>query len=226
MAPPSYPIVDYGPLMKGMVIGGAGILHVFLAQFAIGGGMVMLYFERLAQTGREPAARRLLDSYFKTLVLVSFVLGAVTGVAMWLTTIQVGARTIGVMVDEFHWLWAAEWCCFCLEVVAGYTFLRVGHRLPPRGRLALLALYALAAGQLVLDQRHPVVAAHPGRLARGGGLWAGFFNPSFWPRSRAYRTIVCSPSARWSRAWSSVASSSSARPARRWCGARRGCWCR
>ena len=41
---------------------------------------------------------------------------------MWFTTIQVGARTIGLMLDEFHWLWATEWVCFSVEVVAGYAF--------------------------------------------------------------------------------------------------------
>jgi hypothetical protein len=33
----SYPNNDFGPAMKGLVIGGLGIFHVFLAQFAIGG---------------------------------------------------------------------------------------------------------------------------------------------------------------------------------------------
>ena len=61
------------------------------------------------------------------LVLISFVIGALTGVAMWFTTIQVGARTIGLMVDEFHWLWATEWICFCLEITAGYAFYRYGR---------------------------------------------------------------------------------------------------
>src|SRR5690349_14721600 len=133
--------------MKGMVIGGIGIVHVFLAQFAIGGGMLLWYFERVAQTrgDREPDARRFVDSYFQILVLVSFVLGALTGVAMWFTTIQVGARTIGLMVDQFHWLWAAEWVCFSVEVVAGYAFVRVGKQLSDRARLRLLALYAAAS---------------------------------------------------------------------------------
>jgi hypothetical protein len=38
----SYPINDFGPTMKGMVIGGLGIFHVLLAQFAIGGGMLIV----------------------------------------------------------------------------------------------------------------------------------------------------------------------------------------
>ena len=36
-----YPPRDFGPLMKGLVIGGMGIVHVFLAQFAIGGGILI-----------------------------------------------------------------------------------------------------------------------------------------------------------------------------------------
>ncbi|MGB0717282.1 MAG: cytochrome BD quinol oxidase subunit I, partial [Phycisphaerae bacterium] len=64
--PAYFPIHDYGPLMKGMVIGGLGIFHVFVAQFAIGGGMLMCYFQWLASTGRAPLARKFLDSYFQT----------------------------------------------------------------------------------------------------------------------------------------------------------------
>src|SRR5262245_27612748 len=145
MPPFFYPINDFGPLMPGLVIGGLGIFHVFMAQFAIGGGLLMCFFQWLAMTGRSPGARRFLDSYFKFLVLLSFVLGALSGVGMWFTSIQVSPRTIGLMVDEFHWLWAIEWTFFCLEIVAGYAFYRYGKGLNDRARLALLGLYSLAA---------------------------------------------------------------------------------
>src|SRR5256885_16859722 len=92
--------------MKGLVIGGVGIVHVFLAQFAIGGGLLMLHLERLGQRGAQDA-RTVVDGYFRVLVLVSFVVGALTGVAKWVTTLQVGARTIGLMIDEVHWPGAA-----------------------------------------------------------------------------------------------------------------------
>lgn len=184
-----YPVNDFGPAMRGMVIGGVGIVHVFLAQFAIGGGFLLTYFQWLAMRG-VPDARRFLDGYFKLLVLVSFVLGAMTGVAMWFTTIQVGARTIGLMVDEFHWLWATEWCCFAVEIVAGYTFYRYGPRLDDRSRLALLVLYSLAAF-LSLFWINGILSWQltPGAWLHGHDVWAGFFNPSFWP-SLGYRTTV------------------------------------
>jgi cytochrome bd-type quinol oxidase subunit 1/mono/diheme cytochrome c family protein len=180
---------DFGPLMKGLVIGGVGILHVFLAQFAIGGGMLLYHFERRAQKG-EADARTFVDGYFRVLVLVSFVVGALTGVAMWFTTIQVGTRTIGLMLDEFHWLWATEWVWFGIEIVSGYAFYRFGARLGNRARRSLLGLYAFAAW-MSLFWINGILSWQltPGGWLDGKGMWSGFFNPSFAP-SLLFRTAV------------------------------------
>jgi cytochrome d ubiquinol oxidase subunit I len=185
-----YPIQDYGPLMKGMVIGGLGIFHVFLAQMAIGGGMLLCYFEWLRRTGRSRNAARFINGYFQALVLVSFVLGAMTGVAMWFASIQVSPRTIGVLVDEFHWLWATEWTFFCTEVVSGYAFLRYRDRLSARGRITLLAFYSLAAW-FSLFWINGILSFQltPASWVLTHSIWAGFFNPSFWP-SLLYRTVA------------------------------------
>jgi cytochrome d ubiquinol oxidase subunit I len=187
---PYYPVNDFGPVMKGMVIGGMGIVHVFLAQFAIGGGMLMCYFQWLAHTRRVPHARLFIEGYFQFLVLVSFVLGALTGVGMWFTSIQVSARTIGLMVDEFHWVWATEWTFFCLEVVAGYAFYRYVTVLTDRTRMTLLVLYSIAAW-FSLFWINGILSWQltPGRWTATPQVWSGFFNPSFWP-SLIFRTVV------------------------------------
>jgi cytochrome bd-type quinol oxidase subunit 1/mono/diheme cytochrome c family protein len=185
-----YPFNDYDPLIKGMAIGGLGIFHVFTAQFAIGGGFLMCYFQWLARHNRLPAARRFLDSYFTFLVLVSFVIGALTGVAMWFTSIQVSPRTIGVMIDEFHWVWATEWTFFCVEIVAGYAFYRYSARLTDRSRMRLLGLYAFAAW-MSLFWINGILSWQltPGGWVESRGVWAGFFNSSFWP-SLLYRSVA------------------------------------
>jgi len=190
MVLPYYPISDFGPIMKGVVIGGMGIVHVFVAQFAIGGGMLLTYFEWLSQRGRCQHARTFLDSYFRVLVLISFVIGAVTGVGIWLTTIQISPRTIGLMVNEFHWLWATEWTFFCLEVVSGYLFYRYAAVLSDRSRLTLLVLYSLAAW-ISLFWINGILSWQltPGSWPQTHTVWSGFFNPSFWP-SLLYRTVV------------------------------------
>lgn len=186
-----YPIQDYGPLMKGMVIGGMGIFHVFLAQFAIGGGMLMVLFQWLSNRGRLPHAEDFLHGFFKLLVLVSFVTGALTGVGMWFTSIQVSPRTIGMMVDEFHWFWAIEWTFFALEIAAGYAFYRAGRRLSGAARLKLLGLYTVA-GWFSLFWINGILSWQltPGGWLDSGDAWAGFFNPTFFP-SLAFRTMVC-----------------------------------
>ncbi|HVJ85006.1 MAG TPA: cytochrome ubiquinol oxidase subunit I [Caulifigura sp.] len=186
---PYYPVNDLGPLMKGMVIGGLGIFHVFIAQLAIGGGMLMCYLQWLHSKGRCPNGRRFIDDYFRVLVLVSFVTGAVTGVGMWFTTIQISPRTIGVMIREFHWLWAIEWTFFSLEVVSGYLFYRYGRQLSDRLRLRLLLLYSTAAW-FSLFWINGILSWQltPGGWLENHGVWAGFFNPSFWP-SLFFRTV-------------------------------------
>lgn len=188
--PPYYPVNDFGPLMKGMAIGALGVVHVFLAMFAIGGGMLMCYFQWLAQTGRVADARRFVDGYFRVLVLVSFVVGAVTGVAMWFVSIQVSPRTIGMMVEEFHWIWAIEWTFFSLEIVAGYCFYRFAATLPDRSRFALLAIYSLASW-FSLFWINGILSWQltPGEWTETHRVWAGFFNPGFFP-SLLFRTVT------------------------------------
>lgn len=187
---PYYPINEFGPVMKGMVIGGLGIFHVFLAQFAIGGGMLLCYFQWRDNQLGDTLARRFVDGYFRWLVLVSFVTGALTGVAMWFTTIQISPRTIGMMVDEFHWLWATEWTFFCLEVVSGYAFYRYANQLDGWTRMTLLLLYAVAAW-MSLFWINGILSWQltPGGWLESRSVWAGFFNATFWP-SLIFRTLA------------------------------------
>jgi len=56
-----YPINDFGPLMKGLVIGGLGIFDVFLAPFAIGGGLPACWLEWLHRNGRSTMSREFID---------------------------------------------------------------------------------------------------------------------------------------------------------------------
>lgn len=187
---PYYPVNDFGPAMKGMIIGGLGIFHVFVAQFAIGGGILLCYFQWLAQTGRSPIARQFVDGYFRLLVLISFVVGALTGVGMWLTTIQVSPRTIGIMVQEFHWLWAIEWTFFSLEVASGYCFYRYGKQLNDHTRFFLLTVYSVAAW-FSLFWINGILSWQltPDGWLESHNVWSGFFNSTFWP-SLFFRTIT------------------------------------
>lgn len=185
-----YPPTDFGPLMKGLAIGGVAIVHVFLAQFTVGGGLLMCYFQWLAQTGRSLEARNFVAGYFKFLVLVSFVAGALTGVGIWFMSIQVSPSTIGMMIHEFHWLWGVEWTFFCLEIVAGYAYYRYQDRLDDREKMTLLVMYA-GASWFSLFWINGIISWQltPGAWITTRQVWDGFFNPTFWP-SLLFRSVV------------------------------------
>lgn len=119
-----YPIQDHGPLMTDVVIGGLGILHIFLMQMAAGGGMLLWYFEWLRRTARSPNAGRFINGHFPAMVLVSFGLGVLTDLALCFAAIQVNPRITGALVFEFHWMGATASTFFCVEAVSGYLFLR------------------------------------------------------------------------------------------------------
>jgi len=185
-----YPVNQYDPLMPGLLMAGVAVVHVFLAQFAVGGGMLLCYFQWLALSGRSEHARQFVHGYFKWLVLVSFVAGAVTGVGIWFTSIQVSAPTIGAMIYNFHWIWATEFLFFVLEVFAGYLFYRYHKHIGDKTCLKLLGLYAFAAWMsLFLINGILSWQLTPGNWVETGSLVSGFFNPSFWP-SLFFRTIV------------------------------------
>lgn len=176
--------------MPGLVMGGIAIVHVFLAQFAVGGGFLLCYFQWLGINGKCDHAREFVEGYFKVLVMVSFVLGALTGVAIWFTAIQVSSGTIGAMVHNFHWLWATEWTFFCLEIAAGYCFYRYHSQISDRSGLLLLVIYAIAAWMsLFIINGILSWQLTPGRWLETRSMVDGFFNPSFWP-SLLFRTVV------------------------------------
>jgi len=107
------------------------------------------------------------------LVLISFVLGALRGVGIWFTSIQISAATIGEMVFNFHWIWATEWTFFCLEVVSGYGLYRYHRQLSDRTCLTPLTRYAVAAWMSLLSpvrhqqqSREPLVISCPLRAGR------------------------------------------------------------
>jgi len=190
-----YPVNEYGPIMPGLVMAAVAIVHVFLAQFAVGAGIVLCYFQWQAMQeksgeGKSESARVFIHGYFKVLVMVSFVLGALTGVAIWLTAIQVGPHTIQLMVQHFHWIWGIEWTFFCLEIVSGYCFYRYHERLTDREGLTLLVIYSLASwGSLFWINGILSWQLTPGVWLNSENVWDGLFNPSFWP-SLIFRTIV------------------------------------
>ena len=188
---PRFPVFASDAMLPGLIIAAVAIVHVFLAQFAVGGGILVAFFEWRAEKRGHTLLRDFLHRFFTTLVLISFVLGAVTGVGIWLVASWVAPRSLLLLVREFHWIWAAEWCFFSLEVVCGYAYYVHGRTLGFKKRFFLVLGYAISAW-MSLFWVNGILSF---QLTPGGWtpedpqVWSAFFNPTFWP-SLVGRTVA------------------------------------
>lgn len=191
-----YPLLDVPALGGGLLIAIVAIVHVFIAHFAVGGGIFLAFAHRHALRHNDPVLLRYARDHAWFLVLFAFVAGALTGVGIWLTIGAVSPEATSHLIHLFVWGWAIEWCFFAIEIVAGYAYYYGFGRLEPRRHLACIWIYAAAAWiSLVLITGILSFMLTPGvwpELWRSQrfdlAFWRGLTNPGFLP-SVLLRTI-------------------------------------
>lgn len=179
-----YPIFDV-PLFGGsLLIAAIAIFHVFIAQFSVGAGWLLVLAERRANRENDLETLAFLKKYAKAVLLIPYVLGTVTGVGIWFTTAIVNPRAISTMIHLFVWGWAAEWTMFIVEVTAIYLYFYTWDRIRPAAHNAIGLIFAIASIiTLVLINGILCFMLTPNSwqpLAEHG-FWKAFFNPSFFP---------------------------------------------
>lgn len=179
---PQLPVFVSDTVVPNLWIAAVALVHVFLAQFAVGGGILIAFFEWRAESRGHSLLRDFLHRFFSTSVLACFLLAAVSGVGLWLVTALVTPRSHLFLLREFHWIWAAEFCLFVLQIFCGYAYYVYGRTLPFRTRFSLACGYAVSAWlSLLLVNGILSFQLTPGEWLESGSLWDGFFNPTFWP---------------------------------------------
>ncbi|MCK6456621.1 MAG: cytochrome ubiquinol oxidase subunit I [Phycisphaerae bacterium] len=174
------------------------ITHVFIAHFAVGAGLFNAIVETHALRRDRPLLRQFLHDYSRVIVLLPFILGAVTGVGIWFSIALVAPRATSLLIHNFVWAWAIEWVCFLVEIAAGYVYYYSWDRLSPRRHAAVGWIYAVAAWMsLFVINGIITFMLTPGdwsdRRAAGdysGAFWTGLFNPTFLP-SLLLRSVSC-----------------------------------
>ena len=66
-----------------MLIAAIAVFHVFISHFAVGGGFFLVLTERKAYRDNNTAMLQYVKKHSKFFLLLTLVLGAVTGVAIW-----------------------------------------------------------------------------------------------------------------------------------------------
>lgn len=119
--------VDVPVIGGGLLIALLATVHVFTANFVVGGTVFLIVLERRGWTA---AAR----AYAKTMLVMMGVVGSVTGVGTWFAILGVAPRATLELIRIFFWPLVAEYAMFVLEIVAMavvvYGWDRVRHRRP------------------------------------------------------------------------------------------------
>lgn len=178
------------PMGGGVLIASVAILHVFIAHFAVGGGLWLVVTERLARRRDDPALRAAVKQHSRFFLLVTLVLGAVTGVGIWFTIGLVSPAAVSALIHAFLWGWAIEWTFFVVEITAALVYWYGWERLDRRTHETVGWIYFGAAwASLFVINGIVSFMLTPGRWLETQRFQDGFFNPTFWP-SLAVRTAL------------------------------------
>lgn len=186
-----YPIFDFGIFGPSTLIAVVAIIHVTIAQFAVGAGIITPWLESRAIKTNDRVMLNFLGRYARFLILVAFVGGAVTGVGIWFVVGLISPETISLLLRQFVWAWAAEWVFFLVEIVAGYVYYFYWDKLDPKTHVKVGIVYAITAwGSLFIINGILTFMLTPGDWLVTGSFWDGWLNPTSWP-SLVLRTISC-----------------------------------
>lgn len=187
----SYPLWEIPLLGGGLLIAIVAVLHIFVSQFAVGGGLFLALAGRLAYREGDRPWLEYLQRHTRFFLLLTVVFGAVSGVGIWFTIGLISPQATSVLIRTFVWGWAIEWCFFLIELSALFLYYYGWNRVDPQTHQLFAWVYA-GASFLTLAVINGIVAfmLTPGRWLQTGSFWDGWLNPSYLPGLLA-RTGAC-----------------------------------
>lgn len=186
----NYPFWDVG-FGYGQLMGWIAVLHVFVSHFAVGGGLYLVVMETLARRANDSARLDFVERLSRFFVLVTLVLGALTGVAIWFIIGLLNPAATQLLIHNFVWGWAIEWTFFVIEIAAAILYVYGWRRLTARDHMTVGWIYFGAAWiSLVIINGILSFMLTPGRWLQTGAFVDGMLNPTYVP-SLVFRTGVC-----------------------------------
>ena len=175
----------------GLLMAAIAIFHVFISHFAIGGGLYLVVAETFARKKKDELKLAFLEKLSKFFVLVTLVVGAVTGVAIWFIIGLINPAATEALIHHFVWGWATEWTFFIIEITAAILYFYGWKRLSAKHHLLIGWIY-FGAAWMSLFIINGIISfmLTPGAWLQTSSFWDGFFNPTFWS-SLFLRTGVC-----------------------------------
>ena len=183
----NFPVWDLNGINGGLLIAIIAVIHVFVAQFAVGGGFFLVLAERLGHKQGSDRILQWVHRHTSFFLLLTMVFGGLTGVGIWLVISLVTPGGTSLLIREFVYAWAAEWVFFLGEILALLVYAASFKRcregvMAARDHMILGWAYAVFAF-LSLFIINGIISfmLTPGGWLTTGSFWAAFFNPTFWP---------------------------------------------
>lgn len=176
----NYPVWDL-PFAHGLLIAIIATLHVYVAHFAVGGGLYLVVVEHLARKRNDEALLGILQRHSRFFLLLTLVFGAMTGVGIWFTIGLINPAGTSALIRAFVWGWAIEWTFFVTEIAAAMVYYYGWKRLSPGKHLAVGWIYFIMAWlSMVVINGIISFQLTPGAWLETRNFWDGFFNPTYW----------------------------------------------
>jgi mono/diheme cytochrome c family protein len=174
----NYPVWDVPA--SGLLIAAVAIVHVFISHFAVGGGLFLVLAERRARRDRDEALLGYVRLHSRFFVVLTMVLGAITGVGIWFTIGLVHPEATASLITIFVWVWAIEWTMFATEIAAALVYYYGWDRLSARAHLRVGWIYFWAAWlSLVVINGILAFMLTPGNWLSTRRVADAFLNPTY-----------------------------------------------
>jgi mono/diheme cytochrome c family protein len=185
-----YPVWYLPQFSGGSLIALIAVTHVFVAHFAVGGGLYLVLAERLGLREGDPGVLDFTRRHARFFILVTLVYGSLTGVGIWFAISLVQPTATSLLIHNFVFFWAAEWVFFLVEIVAAMVYFYTFGRMRSGSHQVIGWIYFVSAWcSLFLINGIITFMMAPGGWLESGNPWEGFFNPTFWP-SLLVRTFL------------------------------------
>ena len=186
----NFPIWELHWAGGGLLIALIAVFHVYIAHFAVGGGLFLVLTEHLGYRRNSQPILDYTKRHTKFFLLVTMVLGGITGVGIWFIISLVAPAATITLIHTFVFAWAIEWVFFLGEIVSLFIYFYTFGKMGRRNHLAIGWLYFFF-GWMSLFMINGIIGfmLTPGDWLETKDIWDGLFNPSFWP-ALAFRTFI------------------------------------
>lgn len=181
-----YPFWYVPGLTSPMWIAIVAVIHVYVAMYAVGGAVLLVFQTRLAYKTRDKEYLDYLRRHTWFFLLLTVVYGSLLGIGIWWTIGLASPLATEELIHIFVLGWAMEYVTFILEIIAIFIFFYYWGRLSESDHLKTGWIYAGAAfGSLVIITAITAFQLNAGNWRPENGFWAAMFNPQAIPQIAA-----------------------------------------